>query len=100
MHGLEEAGASQVRAPRNITPLELADFQLACWRQIFIEDAPSGTIDGEEGAWLSEWVATFDDQNIWERWVAIHDRITGSDLGETIEEGLKAIEEAFPHFKQ
>jgi hypothetical protein len=79
------------------TPLELADFQLACWRTALVstDGLPEDASDCEEAKWISEVLAGLveagDDSLYW-RWRELGDIITGSDLVASFEAAKPAID--------
>jgi hypothetical protein len=81
--------AHQGRFGHPPTPLEIADFQLACWRQALVNasgldgDSP----DSAEAEWISVEIAALtadDGGDLFLRWLVLGDIVTGSDVSDII----------------
>jgi hypothetical protein len=85
LHDVVAACVKLFLAKSKPSPLELADFALAVWRQALVSQ--DGTSDGEEGAWTSEILGSICDDDLYLRWIMLGDVVTGSDVATILMEG-------------
>jgi hypothetical protein len=72
-----------------LSPLEIADFTLAVWRQALVNSrGDDDTADAHEAGWISETLAALDDGgDLYLRWLTIGDVVTGGDVATMMMDG-------------
>jgi hypothetical protein len=81
LHEIVAACVKLYRANHSPDALQLADFTLACWRQALVSTTgQTDTSDCHEAMWVTDELVGISHDDLYLRWLMIHDLVTGSDV--------------------